>query len=60
MSFQISLIGITGTFLANIINVALPKVREQFVSENPFKNKMIVHMGTPKFFVAYASMYIKI
>lgn len=35
MSFQISLTGITGTFLANIINVALPKVREQFVSENP-------------------------
>ena len=29
MSFQISLIGITGTFLVNIINVALPKGREQ-------------------------------
>ena len=47
-----------GASLTNIAKVKFPM--GNFVSGNPFKNKMSEHIHEPKFFDAYASAYTKI
>ena len=55
------MIGIIGTFLANIANIAFPKGNksEKFVRGTPIK-EVSVHMRTPKFYEAYASVCAKV
>ena len=63
-NFQICWTRIIGTFLANVAKMAFPEGREinkkKFISVNPVKNKLSVHMRSRKFFQAFASAYRKI
>ena len=56
MSFQICLIGITGTFLANIAKLTFPKANksDEVCKRNLIQREVSVHKRTPKFFKAYA------
>ena len=59
MSFQICLIGITGTFLANISKLTFPNANksDEICKRNLIQREVSVHKRTPKFFKAYASVH---